>query len=674
MRTFRISFVGAFCVSVAACGGSGETEQSPEGTGADPACTSNCAGTGGSTACEGTSCPASTGGTSAGTGAASSTGGAEQTGTGGAGNADAPMGPGDYQNDCEVVGDFRVWHKVSVVCDGPMAAENDATFTDHRMIVSLTNGEETMPVPGHFAADGDAGNSGSSSGFKWRAHFMPPAEGKWSYSVSFRKGSNVAVSDDAMEGAPIEGIDGAAGAFDVAASDKTGRDMRAHGLLEHLAGGRYLRHRGTGQVYVEGGVDSPENLFGYDEFDNTTKMSNVGSCKGILHSFDAHDDDWNVGDPTWGDSRGKSLIGLLNYLASTGVNAIYLVPMSENGDGCDAHPWSEYGGDHRAFDVSKLEQWETVFTHMTAKGFLIHFVTQETENDQLLNNGNLGLERKLYYREMISRFGHHPALQWNLGEENTNTAAQERAFATYIKAQDPYDHAVFMHTYPGEHDRYDDLLGFGDFNGPTLQYGGIPESTNGGLYGETRDWIADSTTAGNPWVVTATEASGGDAPTPHTAVTSRQRIYWMYANAMAGGGGFEWYLKNDGAGHAYDLAVEDLREFDAHWQQSGHFVRFFNEIVPADGADLQDFNIDNDATSSNSDWVLSNGENQFIVFLREGGGTSLDATGGGDLRVTWFNPRTGETTHGEAISAAANQSLGMPPSQANQDWLAWVRP
>ena len=82
--------------------------------------------------------------------------------------------------------------------------------------------------------------------------------------------------------------------------------------------------------------------------------------------------------------------------------------MTANGDGCDAHPWTEYSGNRRAFDVSKLDQWEMALSHMTRKGMMIHAMTQETENDQLLNGGNLGFERQLYYRELISRFAHHP--------------------------------------------------------------------------------------------------------------------------------------------------------------------------------------------------------------------------------------------------------------------------
>lgn len=575
---------------------------------------------------------------------------------------------------CEIKGVLRKWHRVELLCDGPSLGENqDATFVNQRMNVTFSNGSTTLKVPGHFAADGNAANTGSTNGSKWRAYLMPPKTGNWNYSVSFRQGTNVAVDTAANAGNAVSGIDGKSGSFSVQATNKSGRDMRAHGLLAHDANDRYLRFAETGVPFVEGGVDSPENLFGYSDFDNTTKESNVGSCKGILHSFSTHASDWNSGDPTWKNGKGKSLIGAVNYLASTGVNSIYLVPMSVNGDGCDAHPWTDYYGNRKRFDVSKLDQWETVFSHMTEKGFMIHFVTQETENDQLLNGGALGLERKLYYREIVSRFGHHPALQWNLGEENTNTSAQQKSFADYLKAIDPYDHAVFMHTYPGDHDHYDALLGHGTFDGPTLQYGNIPQSGNGGLYGETVSWNQQSQQAGRSWVVTATEASGGQAPTPNTNVTKTQRVYWMYANVMAGGGGFEWYLKNNGAGHAYDLAVENQREFDNHWKQSGHLVSFFNGFFPGEGYDLEDLTPGNSLTSSGSDWVLADPGSAYLVFLRDGGSTNITLSGGGQYRVTWFNPRTGQMVERSNLPGSGSQGLGNPPNQTSEDWLVFVR-
>jgi hypothetical protein len=48
----------------------------------------------------------------------------------------------------------------------------------------------------------------------------------------------------------------------------------------------------------------------------------------------------------------------------------------------------------------------------------------------------------VYYRELIARYGHHLALNWNIGEENQNTDAQRKAFAAYFQAVDPYNHPV----------------------------------------------------------------------------------------------------------------------------------------------------------------------------------------------------------------------------------------
>ena len=580
---------------------------------------------------------------------------------------------------CTASGDLRRWHRVEILCEGFSADEaDDETFTDYRFNVVFTQDNVSITVPGHFAADGNAADSGASNGDIWRAYFSPPTMGNWQYQISFRSGQNIAVDQAVNAGVAVDSFDGESGSFTVASNPSPSLDMRTRGLLEHRDNERYLRHAGDNSIYIEGGMDSPENIFGYSDFDNTTKFADAGSCKGILHDFTPHAGDWESGDPTWANDRGKSLIGLVNYIASTGVNAIYIMANTVRGDGCDAHPWSEYNADGtvKRFDVSKLDQWERVLTHMTKNGILIHLMTQETENDQLLNNGDLGLERKLYYRELISRFGHHPALQWNLGEENTNTDAQRKAYSDFIKQQDPYDHPILMHTFPGEQDQYDALLGYPTFDGPTIQFGGIPNNpdANNGVYNTAVNWITQSTDAGRPWVVTFTEASGANAPQPNSNVTSRQRIYWMWASVMSGGAGFEWYLKNAGAGHAYDLAVENLREFDEHWQQSGHLVRFFQDIVQQEHEiDLQDLQIDNTVTTTSTDWVLSNSTGTaYIVYLREGGSTEITLPNNSSYQVHWFNPRSGEASIGNVIQGAGNQSVGAPPTEASQDWTALI--
>ena len=65
-----------------------------------------------------------------------------------------------------------------------------------------------------------------------------------------------------------------------------------------------------------------------------------------------------------------------------------------------------------------------------------------------LDGGDLGVERKLYLRELVARFGYLLALNWNLSEENTQTPEQQRAMSGYIRSTDPYGHHIVMHTFP----------------------------------------------------------------------------------------------------------------------------------------------------------------------------------------------------------------------------------
>ena len=85
----------------------------------------------------------------------------------------------------------------------------------------------------------------------------------------------------------------------------------------------------------------------------------------------------------------------------------------------------------------------------------MHIVTQETENEKMLDDGDTGPMRQLYYRELIARFGHHLGLVWNLGEENGpagfspngQTSEQQKAMTKFIKETDPYKHPILLHTH-----------------------------------------------------------------------------------------------------------------------------------------------------------------------------------------------------------------------------------
>ncbi|HEV56279.1 MAG TPA: DUF5060 domain-containing protein [Phycisphaerales bacterium] len=567
-------------------------------------------------------------------------------------------------------GESRVWHNVTLTFDGPQTAE-DATpnpFLDYRLNVTFRQGDREVTVCGYYAADGNAAETGATAGNKWRVHFVPDRPGEWTYEASFRTGPRVALSRDPEAGRPAA-FDGQTGRFTVRPTDKTGRDFRGKGFLRVSPSG-YLRFAGTGEYWIKAGADSPENLLGYADFDGTFdagELRREGEAAGgtFLHRYEPHVQDWRPGDPTWRDGKGKGLIGGLNYLASQGVNSIYFVTYNiDGGDGKDVWPWTDPKERFR-FDCSKLDQWEIVFSHADRLGIMLHNISQEQENDQGLDGGELGPQRQLYYRELIARFAHHLAITWNLGEENTNTDAQRKAFARYFHELDPYDHPVVVHTFPGQYDQvYTPLLGYAYFEGASLQTNDTHE--------QVRKWIAASRKAGRPWYVCLDEigpAHTGVKPDADDPTHDEVRKKHLWGALMAGAGGVEWYF-----GYRYahnDLNCEDWRSRHNWWAQNRHALDFFHKHLPFWTMQSADDLAEGDA------WCLAAPGHVYAIYLPEGGSTRLDLQDhGGTFSVQWYNPRTGGDLKAGSIATIegpGRQSIGRPPQDEQQDWVALIR-
>ncbi|MFW5739348.1 MAG: DUF5060 domain-containing protein, partial [Myxococcota bacterium] len=284
---------------------------------------------------------------------------------------------GGVCKESPVSGALMVWHKVTLTFDGPDTGEaaDPNPFRDYRLQVTFSLGTRSFVVPGYYAADGKAAETSATAGNKWRVHFMPDEPGDWTYEVSMRSGSDLALSDDPAAGAAVAGVDGLTGTLPIGPSDKTGRDFRGKGLLAY-EGERYLVFRGTGQRFIKGGADSPENFLGYFEFDGTEDHGGSGNdLQDGLHRYEPHVGDWQPGDPSWAAGKGKGIIGALNYLAEKDMNSVYFITMNVEGDGREMYPWTGYDERFR-FDVSKLDQWELVFEHMTENGLMLHVLTQ----------------------------------------------------------------------------------------------------------------------------------------------------------------------------------------------------------------------------------------------------------------------------------------------------------
>ncbi len=569
-------------------------------------------------------------------------------------------------------GELRKWHNITITFEGPQSGEDAEPnpFLDYRLNVTFSKGDKRYVVAGYYAADGKASETSATSGNKWRVHFVPDEEGKWSYSVSFRKGKDIALSGEAEAGSPV-GPDAESGSFEVGPSDKMGRDHRAKGLLRYV-GKRYLQFAETGEWFLKGGADSPENFLAYAEFDgtyDTAKLEREGEAAGdtFVHRYEPHVKDCKPGDPSWKDGKGKGMIGALNYLASKGMNSVYFIPYNiDGGDGKDVWPWTS-PKERLRFDCSKLDQWEIVFSHIDKLGLMMHIITQETENDQGLDGGDLGPQRKLYYRELVARFGHHLALVWNLGEENTNTTAQQKAFCRYIKELDPYDHPIVCHTFPGKYDEvYTPLQGYEYFNGPSLQ-------TND-THAQTVKWIDASAKSGRHWFVCLDEIGPAD-----TGVKPDKDDYWhdevrhkhLWGHLMAGGAGVEWYFGYKFAHN--DLNCEDWRSRDHLWDLTRNALEFFQEHLPFTEMEHHD-----ELTSVKDDYCFAKPGQVYAIYLPGGGTTNLDL--GGDSKsfaVQWFNPRTGGALQPGSVRSVNGPGLvgiGQPPKDADKDWVALVQP
>jgi hypothetical protein len=597
----------------------------------------------------------------------------------------------DGNGQVNVGGELKQWHKVTLTLDGPFANELDKQpnpFTDYRMTVKFSHesGSPSYNVPGYFAADGNAGQTGADNGTKWRAHLSPDKTGNWTYTVSFIKGKDVAVSTGSGEA--VKPYDGQTGNFAISATDKKGSDLRSKGRLEYV-GKHHLQFQGNKEYFIKAGADAPETLLAFEDFDATYTM------KVPLKKYETHLKDFNAGDPTWRDGKGKGLIGAINYLSEKGLNAFSFLTYNAAGDGDNVWPFVKRN-EKMHYDCSKLDQWDIVFDHAQTKGLFLHFKTQETENDdnirgknnndpipQALDGGDLGRERKLYYRELIARFGYLLALNWNLGEENTQSEKQRKDMAAYFRDHDPYKQSIVLHTYPDQQEVvYTPLLGNNSaLTGLSLQNDWKK------VHEKTLQWVKASESAGRPWVIANDEqgtAGQGVPPDPGYKGYDATKIGYdlhdvrkqtLWANLMAGGAGVEYYF-----GYTLpenDLVMEDFRSRDKSWDYCRIALDFFqNNSIPFWEMSNKNQLIGNISNSKEKYCLAKDGE-IYLVYLGYTPSTTLDLSNAkGRFTVKWFNPRTGGKLHKgtvKKVKGGSTVELGNPPAEAGEDWLVVVR-
>lgn len=562
-----------------------------------------------------------------------------------------------------VQGELKRSHAIQLTFAGPQTSEtaDPNPFRDFRLNVTFTNGSKTFVVPGYFAADGNAAETGATSGNLWRVNFVPEDAGAWTYTVSFRTGHDVAASLDPNAGAPVS-IDGEKGTLTIAP------DSTANGMLQYV-GKHFLRYAGTGKYFVMAGTQSPENFLAYYQFDNT---KDYRGDKGFanedqLHHYEPHVKDWKPGDPSWQGGKGKGIIGTLNYLASKGMNAFYTLTMNNYGDAMDINPWISYDA-HTRYDVSKLGQWDIVFRHMDKLGMQVMLITQEEEGEQTL--GKMTPERRIYYRELIARFAYHNAVIWDLDEEMDRfryfSTQDIQDIADYIKAVDPYKHPIQYVQWKAEliadEHTYGRLLGYENFDSTALQHD--PEDT----HSETIKWLDKSAAAGHPWLVQLIEMNPGVRPDSDDYAHDKVRKLAIWGHYMAGGTGTMFFF-TDPIG---DLNMEDYRSRDHLFELIHYAQDFVVKYLP-----FTEMKHADELTPAADDYVLAKPGDTYAVYLPAGGTATLDLSAAtGRFEVKWYNPRKGgplQSGSVRMVQGGGARSLGTAPSEATSDWAVLVR-
>lgn len=586
--------------------------------------------------------------------------------------------------------ELKKWHRVTLSFEGPETNELAAVnpFLDYRLDVTFTNGTKTYVIPGFYAADGQAAETSATSGNIWQVRFTPDAIGEWKYTTSFKKGNEIAVTNSTENATSAGFIDGQTGNFTITESDKTGRDNRAKGRLQYI-GESYLQFEETQKYFIKLGVDAPENLLGYADFDAHTNALD------FLKEWQPHAKDFTAdAQPyVWQENKGKNLLGAINYLASEELNVFSFLTFNVDGDDRNIFPYllnkpvseyETYASDKKnleawetffyktRFDVSKLDQWERIFEYAETLGMFLHFKTNETETDHLMDKGVFGTEGKLYYRELIARFGHHLSMNWNLGEENDQPTEEVLKVANYIKKLDAYSNHLVMHTFPNKDDRYNDFIGNqSPLTGASLQ---LSDPDFKDVNPRILKWRDKSNATGRKWALSVDEPGKANIallPDDEDPEHDLARGNALWGTLLAGGFGVEWYFGY--ASPNSDLTCEDFRSRDLFWDQNRHALHFFEtyipfwEMVPA-----------NELLGTPDGYCFAKTDETYVVYRPMSAETTrLDlGNSGKEFSVQWYDPRNGGTMmEGSVTTVVGNgiQSLGNPPTDLEKDWVALLK-
>jgi hypothetical protein len=503
--------------------------------------------------------------------------------------------------DLGSLGVYSKWSEVQIAFTGPDSAGSSGSPNPFLVDMSVTftgPGGIKYVAPAFYDGDG----SGGLDGNVWRVRFSPDAVGTWSFTSSSCE--------------PL--LDGYTGTFDVSAPAACDPllpnglpDFSCVGRLEYV-GGHHLKFV-DGEYWIKAGIDDPENFLG----------------------------------TPFGDWNGKK--AAIDYLASKGVNSVYIMTNTiAPGDGNDTWPWlgdtpNEAKSNSDRFNVSKLQKWEDFFNHVQDKGIVLHIVLDD-------DSAWHGYDHDLYYREMIARFGHHPALIWNVGEEaNENYSNSEQiALASTIKGLDPYDHPVTVHrrpTWP--------FLGDPNFDLTSIQPGDGASDFTTATLGDYNQIVINhrdaSVAKGRPIPIMIDETPQVKLVNSSTRLKMRSGV--LYPIFLAGGN-FELHYSTSELGGT--LTVHDLEPMLEDMRRAREFVESlpFDEMSPCNSLV---------SAGGSGGYCYGKLDEVLAIYLPLSGVVDVDLSSFvGPVGVQWFDPKTGNCPVQPSVMGGGIRTLTAP--------------
>ena len=153
------------------------------------------------------------------------------------------------------------------------------------------------------------------------------------------------------------------------------------------------------------------------------------------------------------------------------------------------------------------------------------------------------------------------------------------------------------------------------------------------------------------------------------------RKYEMWPHFMAGGFGVELYFGYRPVHN--DLDAEDFRSRERSWGYARNILKFFHSNnVPYWEMESHNILVGNES-DDNSKYCFAQLGKLYLVYLPEGGSTSIDLSGAsGSFKILWYDPRNGGKLQTGSLGTAIGGGVidvGSAPSFPNEDWLVVIK-